>query len=151
MPVRASNSEPRFVSDLVAHEQVMARDLAALDISANPSEAIAMMRAYRHLLATIEAAVAEEMELAGAAEGTDGWIVAALARFGRPVRTVREVVLESLGDIGWPMRTRDVAAYAEVRYGRPIAADRFGSLAADEQAAAWRSGLESRPTWLAFG
>lgn len=47
-------------------------------------------------------------------------------------RPVRGLVLDALDDIGWPTYSRQIAAYAQARYGRSIPATRFGVLMNDE-------------------
>lgn len=64
-------------------------------------------------------------------------------------RPVRELLVESLEDLGWPAHARELGLYATARYGRSIEPTRFGSLAADERASFVRGA--SRPVWLCHG
>lgn len=64
-------------------------------------------------------------------------------------RPVRELVLDSLDELGWPAYTREITQYSAARFGREIAATRYGSLMKDEMQA-FRPGTSRRPVWLCF-
>lgn len=66
---------------------------------------------------------------------------------GRPLRAV---ILDALQDLGWPAYSRELALYCQARYGRKIAATRFGTLAADEEKAYLRPSRRPQSLWLCF-
>src|SRR5215469_4362839 len=67
----------------------------------------------------------------------------------RAKRPVRELVLDSLDELGWPTYTRELTQYCKARYGRDIAPTRYGPLMKDEMQA-FRPGTSRRPVWLCF-
>jgi hypothetical protein len=64
-------------------------------------------------------------------------------------RPVRELVLDSLDELGWPAYTRELTQYCGARFGREIPATRYGPLMKDEMQA-FRPGTNRRPVWLCF-
>jgi len=65
-------------------------------------------------------------------------------------RPLRDVMVDALEDLGCLVHSRDLALYCKARYGRPITAERFGSLSRDEMDT-YRKGTTNRPVWLCFG
>lgn len=61
----------------------------------------------------------------------------------------RQLILDILAEVGQPMLSRDIQAYARAKYGVPIEATRFGSLRRSEMDAFDRK--SQRPVWIAYG
>ena len=64
-------------------------------------------------------------------------------------RSVREMLLDCLSDIGLMAYSQQVAIYAKGRYDRHIASTRFSSLSRDEENAARKN--RTREVWLCHG
>ncbi len=62
---------------------------------------------------------------------------------------VRNLLLDSLADLGTMAFSRELALFAQARYGRKLSSTRFGSLSNDE-ASAFGKGRH-RPVWLCHG
>ena len=62
-------------------------------------------------------------------------------------RPLRDLVLEVLGRVGVPLQSTQVADLVEQLTGRPVRAERLGTLAADERKAFDRQSRR-RPVWL---
>jgi hypothetical protein len=67
----------------------------------------------------------------------------------RKLRSVRDVVLDALEEIGCTTYTQQLVLYVKARYGRDIQSARFGTLSADEESAFARGA--SRTVWLCHG
>jgi hypothetical protein len=67
----------------------------------------------------------------------------------RRLQPAREVVLTILDEVGLPMLSRDIQAYARAKYGISIDPTRFGSLRRTEMEAYDRR--SQRSVWLAYG
>ena len=63
---------------------------------------------------------------------------------GRPVR---DLLLDALGVLGWPSFSRELTLYLKAAYGRPMTAERFGSLSKDEMET-YARGTGRRAVWL---
>ena len=121
--MRSSERQPRSIRGLIAHEQAMARDLAELDVSADPQEAVALLRLYRHVLAVIEEAVVSRWDVSADRDAFDAVAVRSSQR-GRPDPPVREVVLDVLIDLEavFPIAMQRLDPASEERLRAHIAA-----------------------------
>lgn len=129
--------------------------MAAIDrtnrVQSPPSrreELLRMKRQLEDLLSGVEAQIRE----AGSPELAEPKESIGTAQEGKwtgSKRPVRELVLDSLDELGWPAYTREITQYCTARFGREIAATRYGSLMKDEMQA-FRPGTSRRPVWLCF-
>jgi hypothetical protein len=66
----------------------------------------------------------------------------------RNVRSQRDVIVDTLDEVGAPMSTRAIAQYARGRFGAAIGGNRFAPLRRDEETA-WRKNSSGRPVFIA--
>lgn len=64
-------------------------------------------------------------------------------------RTLRQMVLDALEDLGVMSTSKDLTGYLDARFGRSVIPARFGTLAADEMASFDRT-AGARSAWLCF-
>lgn len=64
-------------------------------------------------------------------------------------RSVRDLVLDALDELGLPMYSQQLALFIRARFGREIPATRFGTLSVDEERAFARAARRS--VWLGHG
>jgi hypothetical protein len=79
--------------------------------------------------------------------GQDGVRVATASR--RAARTMRDLVLDALAEIGFTCYAQQLMLFIKARYGRELSPTRFGTLSVDEERAYCRG--TSRPVWLCHG
>lgn len=70
-------------------------------------------------------------------------------RAPRKTRSVRDLVLDALDELGTSCYSQQLVLYVKARFGRDIPAPRFGPLSVDEERAFGRGA--SRTVWLAHG
>jgi hypothetical protein len=68
-----------------------------------------------------------------------------------PRLPLRQVLLDALDDLGYPVSSRTLGAYVQARTGRRVPANQFGRVAAQERMAFRRGGEGARPVWLSSG
>jgi hypothetical protein len=66
----------------------------------------------------------------------------------RNLRSQRDVIVDTLDEVGVPMSHATIYQYARARFGAAIAGSRFAPLRRDEEKS-WRKNAASRPTFIA--
>jgi hypothetical protein len=71
----------------------------------------------------------------------------------KPVnRSIRDLVTDSLGDIGFVTYSQQLSVYIKMKFGRDVPASRYGSLSAEERKAFEAPNRRTaRPVWLVHG
>jgi hypothetical protein len=128
---------PRDTPSTAAQAASLLRRAATLISKGNVAEATALHQRAAKLLAAAGAALSEEP-----GERT----VEAPPRRDRN-QAIREVVLDSLNDLGVPTAPREIASYAQARFNVELEARLFASLRRDEQRT-WKSTRSHRPVYI---